>query len=225
MKFNSRYLSLVGVLFLSLLSCKKSQAPNYHYEYFGLEENRYTIYNVVEIIHDNAIAQHDTLVYQLKTIWKSEFIDNEGRKMHEFERYKRDLPTDEWVFADLWTGGINGIHAELVEENQRTVKLIFAPTLNKLWDANAQNMGPELSCYYREIHVDTTVNGVYFDSTLMVEQKTFMSLIDTVRMYEVYAKNKGLIYKYSKDNHWQFGNNQVINGHEVYYEFVSSGYE
>lgn len=208
-----------------LLGCKKNSAPVFHQEYFGLEENRYTIFNVIEIIHDNAIAQHDTLIYQLKTVWKNEFVDNEGRTMREFERYTRNLPTDNWTFKDLWTGGINGIRAELVEENQRKVKLIFAPTLYKLWDANAQNMNAEMQCYYREIHIDTTVNGIYFDSTLMVEQETFMSLIDTVRMYEVYAKNIGLVYKYSKDNHWQFGNNQVITGNELYYEYVSSGYE
>ena len=112
-----------------------------------------------------------------------------------------------------------------VEENQRKVKLVFAPTLNKLWDANAENMEAEMMCYYKNIHKDTVVNGVSFDSTVVVEQNNFTSLIDTVRMFEVYAKGIGLVHKYSKDNHWQFGSSQIVQGSEMYYEYVSSGYE
>jgi hypothetical protein len=225
MNIRFKHIASYGVITFFLFGCKKDPVPQFHEGYFGLEENRFTIYNVIEITHDSALSQHDTVYYQLKTVWKTAFVDNEGRDMREFERYKRDLPTENWSFKDLWVGGINGIRAEVVEENQRKIKLVFAPTLNKLWDANAENIDAEMTCYYRNIHKDTTVNGVSFDSTVVVEQNNFTSLIDTVRMFEVYAKGIGLIHKYSKDNHWQFGSNQVVNGAELYYEYVSSGYE
>ncbi|NRA11727.1 MAG: hypothetical protein HRT57_07220 [Crocinitomicaceae bacterium] len=206
-------------------SCKQDPAPQFHYEYFGLKEGRYVIYDVVEVEHDDAIQVHETTTYQLKTVWGGEYIDNEGRSACEFRRYKRDTPADPWVYSDLWTGVYDGIRAELIEENQRIVKLVFAPTLLKQWDANAYNMIGERDCYYRDIHEDTIMNNVKFDSTLVVEIDEFVSLIDTVRNYEIYAKDVGLIYKHYVDNHYQFTTTNVILGTEIYYMYVEHGME
>ena len=217
-------ISLV-VTIVAFTSCKKDLPPQFHYEYFGLKEGRYVIYDVVEIEHDDAINVHDTTKYQLKTVWGADYIDNEGRSAREFKRYKRDTPSGQWVYTDLWSGVYDGIRAELIEENQRIVKLVFAPTLLKEWDANAYNMMGELDCYYRDIHDEAIVNNTKFDSTLVVEIEDFSSLIDTVRNYELYAKNVGLIYKHTVDNHYQFSGTQVILGQEIYYTCVEHGME
>ena len=220
-----KYLPVLIVSILVIIGCKKEPAPLFHKEYFGLTEGRYVVYNVIEIDHDQALNQHDTSYYQLKTKWGDIYIDNEGREAREFLRYTRATSADSWALQDLWTGIIDGIRGELIEENQRTVKLVFAPTLSKEWDANAYNVKGELDCYYRDIHSDTIVNGYAFDSTVVVEQDEFVSLIDTVRKYEQYAKNVGLIYKYYKDNHYQPFVSEVVNGKEVYYEYAGSGIE
>lgn len=221
----NRYILILPLAVLLLFGCKKKQVPHFHKEYFGLLEGRYVIYDVVEIVHDHALLQHDTSYYQLKTLWGDVVLDNEGREANEFYRYKRNSPSDPWVLTDLWTGIIDGIRAELIEENQRVVKLVFAPSLNKNWDANAYNTSGEMNCYYRAIHQDTILNGITIDSTLVVEQDRFTSLIDTVFMYEMYAKNTGLVYKHYIDNHYQFGSSTVVNGKELYYTFVAKGFE
>ena len=208
-----------------MFSCKKTSEPLFHREYFGLQQGRYVIYDVVEINHDAALLQHDTLVYQLKTYWGDTIIDNEGRIAREYYRYKRNTPVDTWMVVDLWTGIIDGIRAELIEENQRVVKLVFAPTLSKSWDGNAYNILAETDCYYGDIHQNTTINGISIDSSLIVEQQDFTSLIDTVRMYEMYAKNIGLIHKYYRDNSYQFGSAEVVNGREIFMDYVSTGFE
>lgn len=208
-----------------ITSCKQEPAPEFHFGYFGLEQGRYVIYDVVEIDHDHAIGIHDSTVYQLMTVWRDEYIDNEGRTAREFYRYTRPTSSDTWVFSDLWTGVYDGIRAELIEENQRTIKLVFAPTLSKQWDANAYNMGEELECYYRDIHNDTTINNYKFNSTLVVEIDQFNSHIDTVKKYEMYAENVGMIYKHFVDNHYQFNGPEVIMGKEIYYTYSSHGYE
>ena len=225
MKIIQKYFPLLVVLITLSTGCKKEPLPLFHREYFGLSEGKYVIYDVMEITHDQALLQHDTVNYQLKTIWGEIYIDNEGREAREFLRYTRQSSSDVWVLKDLWTGIIDGIRAELTEENQRTVKLVFAPTLSKEWDANAYNPSAELECYYRDIHADTVINSTKIDSTLVVEQDDFVSLIDTVRMYEMYAKDIGLVYKHFKDNHYQFSSSEVVNGRELYYEYVSSGIE
>jgi hypothetical protein len=210
---------------LILFACKKSPKPVFHEEYFGLTPGRYVIYDVREILHDQALAKHDTLYYQLKTVWGTTYIDNEGREANEYYRYKRVLESDPWVLKDTWTGLIDGVRAELIEENQRRIKLVFAPTLNKFWNENAYNNGSVYDCYYRDIHSDTLINGHQIDSTLVVEQVDFTSLIDTVRKYEMYSKNIGLIYKHSIDNHYQFSSNEVVDGHEIIYTYNSAGFE
>jgi hypothetical protein len=222
------YLIVFGLFLLVLASCKKNDVPEFHHEYFGMEEGRFIVYDVVEIVHDNGLNQHDTLVYQLKTIWADTFVDNQGRVAREFHRYVRSTSSEPWVLQDVWTGIIDGIRAELVEENQRVVKLVFAPTQNKQWDANAYNQDPEQICFYRDIHGDTIIDNVTFDPTLVVEQEQFNSLIDSVHRYEMYAKNVGLIYKYERDLHFQIDTQSQIylnEGREKYYRFVSTGIE
>lgn len=225
MRRNRLYYLLLTAPLILLMGCKKTKLPNFHREYFGLMEGRYVIYDAIEITHDDAIDVHDTVVFQLKTVWGDTVTDNQGRIAREFFRYKRNTSSDPWVLTDVWTGIIDGIRAELIEENQRVVKLVFAPTLDKSWDANAYNMYNELDCYYRDIHQDTTLNGVLVDSTLVVEQDNFISLIDTVRKYEMYAKNIGLVYKHWTDNHYQFTSDSVIEGTEIYYTYVETGFE
>lgn len=216
------------LLVLTLLSCKKDNSIDFHFEYFGMEEGRYIIYDVVEIVHDDALNQHDTTIYQLKTYWADTFVDNQGRPAREFWRYVRPTSNDPWVLQDIWTGVHDGIRAELVEENQRVVKLVFSPTQNKEWDANAYNMNGEQICYYRAIHGDTTIDNTSFDPTLVVEQDQFNSLIDSVRRYEMYAKGIGMILKYERDLHYQINNQSQIylnEGTERYYRFVETGIE
>lgn len=209
----------------SIYACKKNEAPKFHREYFGLQQGRYVIYDVIEINHDQALAQHDTMFYQLKTCWGDTVIDNEGRIAREYHRYKRNAPSDSWGYLDLWTGIIDGIHAELVEENQRTIKLVFAPTLNKSWNGNTYNQLFDLDCYYEDIHDDATVNNINIDSTLIVEQVDYTTLIDTVRLYEMYAKNIGLIKKFYRNNTYQFSSSEVVNGYELYMDYVTTGFE
>lgn len=230
---NMRYLHIIiAAAFLSSFqSCKKTETPNFHFEYFGYESGSYVIYDVVEITHDKQVEQHDTLHYQLKTKWGEEFIDNEGRSGKEYLRFTRTNDSEPWVLTDKWHGIIDGIRAELVEENQRLIKLVFSPTLYKEWDLNAYNVNGEASSYYRNIHQDTTINGVLIDSVLTVEyDEGYSSKIDSVNSYEMYAKGIGLIYKHYINNHFQFlVNGQVdpeVNiGRELYFSYKSSGKE
>ncbi|PHR26856.1 MAG: hypothetical protein COA38_14035 [Fluviicola sp.] len=219
---------LILILSAALFSCDKNPVPEFHHEYFGMEKGRYVVYDVIEISHDDNLNQHDTLIYQLKTYWADTFVDNQGRTAREFKRSVRLTENDPWILQDLWTGLIDGIRAELIEENQRVVKLVFAPTQNKNWDANAYNQYSEQNCFYRDIHSDTLIDNVTFDPTLVVEQEQFNSIIDSVHRYEMYAKDIGLIIKYERDLHYQINAQSQLylnEGTECYYRFVSTGIE
>lgn len=211
---------------MGVFGCKHDPKPNYHFDYFGMTEGRYVIYNVVDIVHDDdALIHHDTTKYQLKTVWGELYVDNDGRECKLFRRFVRNQSSDPWVLQDVWYGLIDGIRGELVEENQRKVKLVFSPTINKEWDANAYNTASPLDCYYAEIHQPYAVSGNSFDSTVTVEQDEFESAIDTSRKFEVWAKNIGLIYRHDRYVFYGFAQPEVQTGREIFYSYASSGYE
>ena len=218
------------ILFLAIIlvgsACKPDPKPNYHFDYFGMNEGRYVIYDVLDIIHDDdALIHHDTSRYQLKTVWGELYTDNEGREGKIFRRYIRSQSSDPWFLQDVWYGLIDGIRGEIIEENQRRVKLVFSPTIEKEWDANAYNAESELACYYMDIHEPYSISGSLFDSTVIVEQDDFPSSIDTSRKYEVWAKDIGLVYRHDRYTYYGFAQTEVKFGTEVYYSFVSSGFE
>lgn len=224
-------MSKVFYIFFSLTllalftGCKKTEAPQFHFEYMGNSQGRYVVYDVIDIVHDEgSTIAHDTAVYQLKTVWGEIYIDNEGRTNRKFRRYIRTDLLGDWLLQDTWYGLVDGIRGELIEENQRVVKLVFSPTRNKEWDANAYNLEEPLDCYYDDIHKSKSYGGMSFDSTVVVEQADEVNSIFTIRKYEVYAKHVGLIYKHYVSNDYQLSS-VPVNGEELYYTIVSTGFE
>lgn len=214
---------------LFLLACEKdtTEEISFDYEYYDLTPGRFCIYNVVDIEHDeNQAVQHDTTYYQLKTVIGDTFIDNSGRITRKFLRYTRDSIQDNWLLKDVWTTLIENNKAELVEENQRIVKLVFKPTYEKVWNINMFNVSSKINAKYAAIDQPFTIGNQVFDKTLKVDIQNFFSLVDDRLKYDVYAKNVGLIYKYFKDNTIaNFDKNTIKKGKELYYTLVSYGIE
>lgn len=211
----------------AISSCKKDDNEvDFHHEYFPLEEGVFAEYTVTRIYHDEASDVHDTTVYQLKTLIGDTVIDNEGRIARKFERYVYDEFLQEYKIQDLWTALIDQERAELVEENQRKIKLVFAPTLSKEWDMNAFNSADPVILYYKNIHKPYTVNGEEFSETVTVEEDSTLNLIQYRRKYEVYAKDVGLIKKHYQDLEINnFNPNVPIKGEEIYYVITNYGKE
>lgn len=214
---------------LILSSCKKQDLtiPQLYYDYFGLIQGRYVDYAVIEIEHDVAQSiQHDTNSYFLRTVIGDTIIDNQGRVAQKFFRFKRWNAQSPWVQTDTWTAIIADAKAELVEENQRLIKLVLAPTLTKEWNTNQYNMYPELNCYYRDIHTFQNIGTTSFDSTLVVEQENVFSMIDHRRKFEVYARGVGLVYKHYRDLKISgFDTLNVQKGKELYFRCIGYGFE
>lgn len=221
---------LTGIFALALLlvfSCKKDDEPfSFHYDYFPLQQGHYVTYEVDQITIDDALGQDDTLHYYIKAKIGDTIMDNEGRVAHRYERYFRDSLNHPWVLQDIWTTIIDGGRAELVEENQRVIKMVFAPDKFKEWNCNAYNKFDALNCYYRDIHLSAAINGHSFDSTVTVEQEDFHSLVDYRRKYEQYAKGVGMYYKHYKHLRITNGDStNVVKGSEIYMRLIDYGVE
>jgi hypothetical protein len=224
-----RFYTCVSLLLILLIaSCNKQEdPPEFHYNYFDLTPGRYIEYDVMEIRHDVLLSpEHDTTIYQLRTVIGDTVIDNQGRIARKFIRYQRPDSGSSWVQTDLWTTIIDQNRAELIEENQRVIKLVFAPTLSKEWNPNSFNIYPEQSYFYRDIHDSYSVGSLFFDSTLFVIQEEMeeSNLVIHKQQFEVYAKGVGLVRKYFKDLQIQnFDTLYIQSGKELFYTCTAYG--
>lgn len=197
---------------------------DFHEGYFGLEEGRFVEYDVVEIKHDKDLGVNETTYYRLKTVIGKEVIDNEGRLAREFIRYIYDTIYQEYKVKDLWTAIIDQTRAELVEENQRKIKMVFAPSEFKEWDINAFNTLGTSSAIYSVIHEPASLNGFSFDSTVTVDEDSTYNLVEYRRKYEVYAKGVGLIKKHYQDLRIkEFDILDPDKGEEYFYTLINYG--
>lgn len=220
---------LISLGLLLLISCKKGDNTpiDFHYDYYPIDKGHYVVYDVMEVRHDKqASIQHDTSRYFLKVVIGDTILDLENEIAKRFFRYTRPNETENWVIKDVWTTKISGNRAELVEENQRVIKLVFAPTIDKTWNANAFNTFSALECYYTNIHEPNSFNGINFNNTLTVEQEDFFSLIDHRRKFEIYAKGVGLVKKFYKHHEiMNFDTLDIRKGNEIHYNLVEFGQE
>jgi hypothetical protein len=229
MKIKFRLLLIASIsTFLLLNSCKKVLVNSDQFlytSYFELKTGKFIEYDVMEITHDeNATIQHDTSYYQLKCVIEDTFTDNAGRLAFNYVRYKRTNSTEPWAQADLWSTTVFNNKAELVEENQRIVKLVFPISEFTTWNADQFNTDIKLNCSYDELHVPKAINGFSFDSTLVVEQEDKRNLIEFKRKYEVYANRVGMVKKYYKD--LQISNFDTLNiksGKEIFMTLTNFG--
>ena len=229
MKIKFRLLLIASIsTFLLLNSCKKELVNSDQFlytSYFELKTGKFIEYDVMEITHDeNATIQHDTSYYQLKCVIEDTFTDNAGRLAFNYVRYKRTNSTEPWAQSDLWSTTVFNNKAELVEENQRIVKLVFPISEFTTWNANQFNTDVKLNCSYYELHVPKAINGFLFDSTLVVEQEDKRNLIEFKRKYEVYANRVGMVKKYYKN--LQISNFDTLNiksGKEIFMTLTNFG--
>lgn len=212
------------------MACKKDP-PNhiiiYGYEYFPTTIGSFKTYDVVDIFHDLDLEpQHDTLRYQIKEVLADLLIDNEGDTAQKIKRYFRESDTSTWILQDIWTQKRTASTAEVVNENGRGIKLVFAIAYDRFWNGNALNSGEALSCYYEDIYLPFTQNETLYDSTVRVEKENFISFIDYRRDYEIYARNIGMIKSVYKDLEIDDSDTlDIQKGPELFYTLIDFGTE
>jgi len=223
----TRYSILISLILLVFSACKEKVSVDFGYEYFPMKEGHFVEYDVLEVYHDvNISPQHDSVRYRLKTKIGEEILDNSGRLARKFFQYKYDLITGEMLEQRVWTRIIDEGRGEVVEENQRKIRMVFAVKKDVEWDVNAFNPEAQQTAFYSEVNVSRVINSFNFESTAQVDYDDFFSLVDYRKMYEVYSKDVGLIKRSFKDLTIQnFDTLDVRKGTEVHYELVNFGQE
>jgi hypothetical protein len=195
----------VAVLFSS---CDKTEdlVIDYKHDYYPDKMGHYVVYDVDSVVFDNFSDTSDTLRYQRKYVVDSTFVDNIGRDAFRLIRYYRPDSTQSWTLTDVWWAVKENNVLEVVEENQRFVKLLFPPKEGQQWQGNKYLVDSldgnwwywelgEWDYTVTDVDVPATINGMTFDSTVTVMQQSDSTLIVKVISEEQYAKGVGLVYK------------------------------
>ena len=165
------------------------------------------MYDVDSTVYDD--FKHDTIYYKYIINEKLEdaITDNEGRNAIKLVRYiKKYNPLISydniaWTVKDVWNYTKTNTTLEVVEEDIRFTKLIFAVKAEAIWDGNAHNTQGPLEYKYNYVNVSETINGKVFENVLYVEQKDDKSKNAIHRQFSIekYAKDVGLVYREIKD--------------------------
>jgi hypothetical protein len=198
------HIPIIGFLMLLAVGgCKRDTeaSPDLGYNYVPLDVGRYIIYDVDSIVYNDFNGDTAHYRYQLKEVIESVFMDNAGRPTQRIERYIRyyndSVPVDNipWTISRVWSMTRTAAELERMEENQRYIRLRFPPREGQLWDGNVYNTVGTWNYKYKSVDAPSTILSQQFDSTLLVEQKNEINLINRRLYSERYARNIGLIEK------------------------------
>lgn len=223
------------LVILTFFSCEKNKPiteEDMGYPYFPDDVGKWIIYDVTYREIDDTMGIDTTYYYQIKEIIESKFIDDENREAMRIERYIKyynDTITDNdtipfdsvpWTIKDVWYANLTQNTAEKVEENVRYLKLKFPIRDGFSWNGNIFNTNEPWDYTYKDIHQAKTINGILFDSTITVQQRDILNLVQNEYAVEIYAKNIGLVYK-ECDTLTTYVNGEINKGSELKMKIVS----
>lgn len=188
------YTLLFCLVFIA--ACKKQEAvkTTADFSYCPLVVGNWISYEVIDINIDEPSDVYDTLNYKIKEIIDSSFIDD-NEQVYRIERYIKLNDSANWTIKDVWFANYTKNSIQMVEENQRFVKIIFPVKINSTWNGNAFNINEPKQYEITSLDLPETINNMAFDSVLQVTQFNISNLIEKRVEIEKYAKKVGLVYK------------------------------
>jgi hypothetical protein len=209
---------LVSTILIAQFSCKKVNGPAINTrigaEFYPLIQGKFIEYKVDSTIYDDFAATTRFSTFYFKEVVDSTFIDGGGRTARYVVRYKKQNPTDQYEFENLYYVLELPKKIEVVDGNLRFVKLILPITYKGLWKGNDYivsagsqddlNWLQGWDYQYENINKTFIGDSLSFDSTLTVLQTNALvnDTSESNNQYseytysdEIYAKNVGLVKK------------------------------
>ena len=210
-------------LTLFLFSCKKDEPVSpvdFGNDYYPGKKGTYVIYHCDSTVYADLNNNTEHYTFQIKEVIDSFFTDNNGKNAIRISRFKKWLQYDTlsavdttWHIQDVWWGNVTASTVQIVEENNRIVKLSFPVETGKTWKGNAYNILGDWDFEYLEVDVPFSIGNLYFPKTLHVNQYNSANILIYHKKYdEKYAKGVGMIYKEIEDYTWKENNGTIMTG-------------
>jgi hypothetical protein len=186
----------LAAMVLVLGSCKKEEKPivDVGYGYFPTTVGSWVEYQVDSVYREDAVGRYDSVSYRMRQTIESAYVDAEGRQAFRVLRSVLDT-AGEWYVRDVWTTTVNGITAELTEENKRRQKLSFPVRVGREWDVNVYNTDRSLEVGYVAVDAPWSATGLAFERTALVENTIPANVVERRDWMERYAHGVGLVQK------------------------------
>ena len=180
------------------VSCKEEtilpQEPQFN-NYHPTIKGAFIVYACDSIVYDDFTNTIDTFRFKIKEYYETEFTDNSGRTALRLERYKMPEGSTQWQLRDIWSLVKTDKQVEKVEEDVRMLKLLFPIKEGLEWDINALNNVGSRTVVCKSVHQPFEGQAFNFDSTVTVVNTDPVNLVSEFRDTEIFAANKGLVYK------------------------------
>ncbi|UTW61337.1 hypothetical protein KFE98_15135 [bacterium SCSIO 12741] len=191
---------IIGILFLSLTSCKKDDPEpiDLGTDFYPIGVESVRIYDVDSIVFNDFTLTQDTYQYEVKEVIMESTVDDGGRAIVKINRYARQTGQD-WKIQRVYTAHRDNFSVEEQDQNLRVVKLNFALAPGVRWDGNARNVREkeEFECVSIQ---SETLFGQSFSEVALIDQ---YHQTDPLQLYthiatEKYARKVGLVHRYEK---------------------------
>lgn len=190
------------------------------YQYIPLKVGSELVYQIDSISYDEFTGTVDTTTFFLRELVEEEFNDIVGNTSFLIGIYKRNSDTLSWIKKSNISKKIVGRRYEKLENNTILIPLVFPLAENVSWDVNALNSAFSELYSFKNLHESLRVNGINYDSVLVVDQKEEQNLIERFLEEEKYAAQIGLIQKRKMAIQTEL-NGTIKNGTDVRMNLIS----
>jgi hypothetical protein len=179
----ARYFKIILIALVStVLGCSSNDSLKKQ-DYFPLEIDKSISYSVEEKNYTLTGGGKTSQYYIKETIGEQIGTVTE-QPVYALIRHKRTRPEDTWSLDSLWSIYKQSDKVVKVENNVSYIKLALPLKAGITWNGNALNMLPALN-YTTKTHPEGMEIIHYNDS----------SAVELNRSREIYAPDKGMIYK------------------------------
>ncbi len=197
----------IGFLALSACKTKTAANPDFAYDYMPLEIGRYSIYDADSLVYDKFSNSKRNYKFQIKEKIEGRFKDNTGQDFYKVGRYKKKQDSlgnfldSSFLLKTIYTIAIVQNNLQIVEDNQKYVRLVFPPNINQTWNGNVYNNKGEQNYFIQSLNENLSLNNkMYTDVCQVVEIKSNPEIkIFKKYSYTTYAKNIGIVERYLID--------------------------
>lgn len=195
MKKNKLNILWAGLLSAGIFSCQTAEVSRVSDQaYYPVEKGRFWIYEVNEETY-SLTGKPETNHFWLKESIGNSIRDAYDNQFYQLVRYKKNSLAESWKTDSVWLLRQLPDRLIRVENNTAYTRLIFPAEEGMKWNSNSLNTGRATDLKYLNVGGSYELSGSVYPQTLKVRTVNDSTALTMDRSTDIYAFQKGLVYK------------------------------
>jgi hypothetical protein len=210
-----RILLFAAFCLIFWVACTKEEnapAIDLQSNYYPLKVGAVLLYDVDSTAYSNFTNTSQNFKFEIKDSITNTFQDLSGNVNYRIERFKRITNSSPWFFQIVFTRSKTIRAAQEFFNNQTFIRLIFPPIKGAKWNGNSKNTIGEQVYLIEKDFSALSINGISFNSTIVVTEIEEKNLIREDVVYSTYAKSVGLVQKEVRALDKNISTGKITNG-------------